>query len=1134
MVPGFHPAVRTWFERRFPEGPTAAQHGGWPHIAAGEHTVIAAPTGSGKTLAGFLACIDALYRAAERGEEVEGVTQVVYVSPLKALAVDVQQNLETPLREIAAVASELGFTPPALRAQVRTGDTPSSLRAAMLRQPPNFLVTTPESLYLLLTAEGSRKTLRRVETVIVDEVHSLARDKRGSHLTLTLERLTDLCERPPARVGLSATQKPIETIARLLVGAGPDRVDAAGEPRCAIVDVGHQRELDLAIELPADELGAVATREQFEDTLDRIAELVQSHRTTLVFVNTRNLSERVAHLLAERVGDEGVAAHHGSLSRERRVRVEQQLRAGRLRALVATASLELGIDIGPIDLVCQIASPRSLGTFLQRVGRSGHTRTGTPRGRLFPMTRDELVECCALLAGVRRGRLDAVLPPRRPLDVLAQQIVAECAARECSEEGLYALCRRAQPFADLAREDFDEIVELVSDGVATGRGRVAAYVHRDRVNGTLKGRRGARLAALTSGGAIPETGDYRVVAEPDETFIGTVNEDWAIESNAGDIFLLGSTSWRILRVSGGTVRVADAKGAPPTVPFWLGEAPARTWELSDEVSQLGAAIDSLLAQGNADQAVAIVQERCGVENEAAASVVWYLAAGRSALGRLPAQDHLIVERFFDDSGGMQVVVHSPFGGRVNRALGLALRKRFCMTFDFELQAAATENGALLSLGPQHSFPLEDLPRFLSSGTVEEVLRKAAILAPMFQVRWRHTLNRALTVLRFRGGRKNPPPLQRLQSDDVMVAVFPALAACQENATGPIEIVDHPLVRETLWDCLHDFMDVDGLRTVVEGIERGEIQVTCRDTTEPSVLAHEILNSRPYTFLDDAPLEERRSRNLSLPRGLPLDPRDLSALDPDAVARVREEARPDPRDADELHDLLMAQVLVPPRLQWEEWFGMLAERCRAMRVDTGGGVRWCAAEWRAQIDTLLEDPLSAPEAAAAAVRGHLDTLGPATTAGLSALTTLPVRAVEMGLAALEAEGFAFRGRFEPALGSEQWCARRLLLRIHGYTRQRLRREIEPVTPADFMRFLLRWQRVAPGAQHEGRGGLAEIVAQLQGFEIPAGSWERDVLPARVARYDAAWLDHLCLTGEVAWGRLRVREGVEVEAGVSPSR
>ncbi|HYZ01819.1 MAG TPA: hypothetical protein VFA92_10015, partial [Candidatus Binatia bacterium] len=683
----------------------------------------------------------------------------------------------------------------------------------------------------------------------------------------------------------------------------------------------------------------------------------------------------------------------------------------------------------------------------------------------FPMTRDELVEGCALLAGVRAGRLDAVLPPRRPLDVLAQQIVAECAAREWSEDALFELCRRAQPFAELAREDFDEIVDLVADGIATGRGKVAAYVHRDRANGTLKGRRGARLAALTSGGAIPETGDYRVVAEPDETFIGTVNEDWAIESNAGDIFLLGSTSWRILRVSGGTVRVADANGAPPTVPFWLGEAPARTWELSDEVSQIGAAIEPLLAAGNADGAVAVVEERCGVDNEVAASVVWYLAAGRSALGRLPTQDHLIVERFFDDSGGMQVVVHSPFGGRLNRALGLALRKRFCMTFDFELQAAATENGALLSIGPQHSFPLDELLRFLSSGTVEEVLRKAAILAPMFQVRWRHTLNRALTVLRFRGGRKNPPPLQRLQSDDVMVAVFPALAACQENATGPVEIVDHPLVQETLWDCLHDFMDVDGLRTIVGGIERGEIAVTCRDTTEPSVLAHEILNSQPYTFLDDAPLEERRSRNLSLPRGLPLDPHDLSALDGDAIARVREEAKPEPRDADELHDLLMAQVLVPPRPEWEEWFAALADRRRAVQVDVAGGVLWCAAEWRAQVDALLEDPLSAPEACAAAVRGHLETLGPVTAADVGARTSLPLRAVEMGLAALEAEGFAFRGRFDPSLGSaEQWCARRLLLRIHGYTRQRLRREIEPVTPADLMRFLLRWQRVAPGAQH----------------------------------------------------------------------
>jgi ATP-dependent Lhr-like helicase len=1139
----FHPAVRAWFERRFPEGPTPAQSEGWPQIAAGHSTLIAAPTGSGKTLAGFLVCIDALYRAAERGEVVEGATQVVYVSPLKALAVDVQQNLETPLREIAEVATELGMTLPALRAEVRTGDTTQSMRAAMIKRPPNFLVTTPESLYLLVTAQRSRAALTTVTTIIVDEIHAVARDKRGSHLAVTLERLERLCVQRPVRIGLSATQRPIETVARLLVGAGPARSNPDGSPRCVIVDVGHRRALDVAIELPSGELEAVASREQLGEVLDAIAAHVNAHRTTLVFVNTRRMAERVAHQLAERLGDEAVAAHHGSLSKERRQRVESQLRAGELRALVATASLELGIDIGPIEMVCQIASPRSIATFLQRVGRSGHSRGGMPKGRLYPMTRDELVECTALLAGVRSGALDAVHPPRLPMDILAQQIVAECAAAEWREDDLFELMRTAAPFADLTRENFDRIIDLVSEGIPTGRGRVAAYLHRDQINGEVRARRGARLAALTSGGAIPETGDYRVLAEPDDTFIGTVNEDWAIESSAGDIFLLGSTSWKIRRVVAGTVRVVDAHGAPPSVPFWLGEAPARTEELSREVSDLRSGVEALLAEGGADEAITWVEQRAGVDNDVAAMVVRYLAAGRTALGVVPTLEHIVLERFFDDSGGMQLVVHAPFGGRVNRALGLALRKRFCATFDFELQAAASDDCVLLSLGPQHSFPLEDIPKFLSSNTVEETLRKAAIFAPMWAVRWRWNLNRSLTVLRFKGGRKNPAPIQRLESDDIMGAVFPQLVACQnENPTGPFEAPDHPLVNQTMYDCLHEVMDVDSLRELVVRIERKEVQISFRDTVEPSPLAHEIVNARPYTFLDDAPLEERRSRAITLRRGLPVEARDLAALDPDAIARVRGEAAPDPRDHDELHDLLVSLVFMRPVERWTASFEQLVERGRALTVRHGADDFWCAAERLSSVERLwpdaqrtpssfslppaLIDGALEPDAAVTAIlRGHLEVSGPMTTQALRDVTSLGATEIAVGLAMLEGEGFAIRGHFDPAVEDDQYCARRLLVRIHSYTQHRLRAEIEPVTPQDFMRFLLRWQRVAPGTQREGRAGVAATIAQLQGFEIPAGVWEETVLPSRVSGYRSAWLDELCMSGEVAWARLKVREDAD---------
>ena len=1111
MLAQFHPAVRTWFERRFPEGPTPPQLGAWPAIAAGQDTLVAAPTGSGKTLSGFLVGIDQLYRDHEAGTDITGRTQVVYVSPLKALGVDIQQNLEQPLREIAAIArDELGLEPPAITVAVRNGDTPASQRQSMLRKPPNFLVTTPESLYLLVTSERGRAVLATTRTLIVDEIHAVARDKRGSHLTLTVERLERLCEQRPVRIGLSATQRPIETVARLLVGSEP-------RPLPTIVDAGHQRDLDLAIELPEAELEAVASNEQFGEVLDRIAKHVADHRTTIVFVNTRRLAERVAHLLAEKLGDDLVASHHGSLSKERRLKVETRLRAGDLRALVATASLELGIDIGPVELVCQIGSPRSLATFLQRVGRSGHSRAGTPKGRLYPLTRDELIECLGLLAGVRAGHLDALHPPIAPLDILGQQVIAECAAESWKEDDLFDFVRKAAPFASLRREDFDEVVALAAEGITTGRGPRGSYLHRDTVNGEVRGKRGARLASLTSGGAIPETADYRVIADPDDTFVGTVNEDWAIESMAGDVFLLGSTSWRIRRVEPGTVRVVDAHGAPPSVPFWLGEAPARTDELSAEVSTIRERLDQLLADGEADRAVEWLMRHAGVDRECAAMAVRYLAAARVALGgRLPTRDHLVFERFFDETGGMQLVVHAPFGGRINRGFGLALRKRFCVSFDFELQAAASDDAVVLSLGPQHSFPLDSVSRFLASKTVEGVLRQATILSPMFTARWRWNLNRSLVVLRFRGGRRNPPPIQRMESDDLMAAVFPKLVGCQENTTGPIEIPDHPLVRQTMYDCLHEAMDVEGLERVVAGLETGAIQVSCVDTTEPSPLSHEILSARPYTFLDDAPLEERRTRAIQLRRGLPVDQRNLGSLDPDAIARVREEAAGEVRNADELCELLASMVVCRPRPDDADLF---AELVAAGRGEERHGF-WVATAARHLADALEDN-------AATALRGHLEVLGPVTSAYLEEATGLGHTAVQVGLAELESDGFAIRGRFDPSIDDEQWCARRLLARIHNYTQKRLRREIEPVTAQDFLRFLLRWQHATPDTRLEGRRGLCALVEQLQGFELSAGAWEQHVFAARMADYKPEWLDALCMSGDVAWGRLGTRHSADEE-------
>jgi ATP-dependent Lhr-like helicase len=1111
-VGGFHPAVGTWFARRFPQGPTPPQEQGWPLIRLGVDTLIAAPTGSGKTLAGFLVAIDALYRAHDAGEPVADRARVVYVSPLKALAVDIAENLERPLAEIAAVAAELGLRPAPIRVAVRTGDTTSAERASMLRRPPSFVVTTPESLYLLVTSGRGREALRTVETVIVDEIHAVARDKRGSHLALTLERLEALCDRRPVRVGLSATQRPIETVGRLLVGA---------RPLPAVVDVGHQRRLDLGLELPDGELEAVASAEQMADMVDRIAALVGGHRTTLVFVNTRRLAERLAHQLGERLGDDVVAAHHGSLSKERRHRVETRLRAGELKALVATASLELGIDIGPVELVCQVGSPRSIATFLQRVGRSNHSRSGTPRGRLFPTTRDELVECTALLLAVRSGELDAIVPSLVPLDIAAQQIVAEVAAKEWTTDGLFDLVRRAAPYTGLTRERFDELVALVADGIETGRGRRGAYLHHDAVNGELRSRKGARLAAVMSGGAIPETGDYRVVAEPDDTFIGTVNEDWAVESTAGDIFLLGTHSWQIRRVEAGVVRVRDAGDTPPTIPFWLGEAPARTAELSAQVSALRRRVDTHLAAGDPDGARAWLAGAAGIDGAAATMIVDYLAVGRAALGAMPTQECLVLERFFDDTGGMQLVVHSPFGGRVNRALGLALRKKFCRTFNFELQAAATDDAVVLSLGPHHSFPLDEVPRYVSSRTVRDTLEHAILDSPMFQARWRWNLNRALLVLRYRNGRRNPPPIQRMESDDLLAAVFPQAAACQENVTGPIDIPDHLLVRQTIDDTLHEALDADGLEDLLRRIEAGEVRVHCVDTTEPSVLAHEIVTARPYAFLDDEEFQNRRTNAVRLRRGLAVGLASIGALDPEAVERVHAEIDPVPTSADDLHDLLCSVVVLRPRLGWRELWSQLAARGRVQAVE---GL-WCATE-------AVEDAhraLAGDEAAVAkVVRGHLELSGVTTAERLAEATALPVRRVEAGLAALQHEGFALQGRYTDGADGPQWVARRLLARMHAYSRRSRREGVEAVTAQDFMRFLLRWQHVAPGTQLAGDAGLVTALEQLQGWEAAAAAWEAELFARRVRHYEPAWLDRRCHDGDVAWLRLTPRTGDDAAA------
>ena len=1199
VLDGFHPIIQSWFRDKFGE-PTEPQVRGWPAIRQGRNTLIAAPTGSGKTLAAFLACIDSFFRRAVQGK-LQEETEVVYVSPLKALSNDIQRNLQAPLAEIQEQAISAGLLVPQIRTAVRTGDTDAKHRQAMLKRPPHILVTTPESLYLLLTSPRGREMLRPVKTVIVDEIHALARDKRGSHLSLTLERLNALCETPPVRIGLSATQRPIEEIAQFLVGSPPAAESLQLPPACEIIDVGHLRQLDLALNVPPSELNAVCSHEQWEEVYARLVEQIQSHRSTLVFVNTRRLAERVAHRLTELLGEEAVASHHGSLSRAIRQSAEERLKNGQLKAIVATASLEMGIDIGYIDLVCQIGSPRSISTFLQRVGRAGHCLGAIPKGRLFPLTRDELLECLAVVRAVRKGRLDRIEIPVAPLDILAQQIVAETACQDWDEEALFHAVRRAYPYRDLSRESYTDVVKILSQGISPSMKR-GAYLHRDAIGGQLKARRGARLAAITCGGAIPDMADYRVVTEEDRTFVGTVNEDFAIDSSAGDIFLLGTNSWRIRYVRGLEVVVSDAHGAPATVPFWFGEAPGRTVELSEDVSELRQEIEHLLtgtptteqpagkvvelvprealsvAAGThsekvclaassdgepvqmdyyqatdfdgddvwtpPEEAVKWLQKECGAEDWAAAQALRYCAAQYAALGLVPTAEKIVFERFFDESGGMQLVIHAPLGARINKAWGLALRKRFCRSFDFELQAAADDDGVVLSLGPQHSFPLDQLFKMLNPQNAKYLLEQALLAVPLFQTRWRWNVTRSLAVLRFNGGKKVPPNLQRFRSEDLLAAVFPQTVGCLENHHGDVEIPAHPLVQQTMHDCLHEALDLNGWIGLLQRVMDGHVQFLPRDTREPSPFCHELLNANPYAFLDDAPLEERRARAVAVRRSLSVEAfRDLCKLEPAAIEQVKREAWPTPRDVDEMHDTLLTMGALPAveSNEWSDLLMQLVQRGRATKVRRlAGPALWIAAEhWPlaqaafpdaeavppVKLPTELQQPVDASAAWVTLLRGRMPCVGPVRAERLAADLGLQTSQVNAALEALEAEGSVLRGHFtvSPSASKDtppqEWCDRRLLARIHRLTLQGLRRQIEPVEPEVFLHFLCRHHRLTGPAHWRGEAGVKDVIGMLQGFEMPAGAWEERVLAARVEDYDARWLDQAALTGQIVWGRLR---------------
>ena len=1147
----FHPVVAQWFNTHF-DAPSDVQQQTWPAIRADESTLIAAPTGSGKTLAAFLAAIDQLIQQGLEST-LPDETRILYVSPLKALSNDIHKNLELPLDGIRFALLECGLSDVAIRAQTRTGDTSAAERSAMKRHPPHILVTTPESLYILLTSDSGREMLSSVRSVIVDEIHALAGNKRGAHLSLSLERLSQLTATPPVRIGLSATQKPVELMAQFLNGNR--------STQCTIIDTGHKRQRDLEIEVTGSPLEAVMAAEVWGEIYNRLEQLIEQHRTTLIFVNTRRLAERAAAALAERLGEEFVTAHHGSLAKEHRLAAEQRLKQGALKALVATASLELGIDIGDVDLVCQLGSPHAISTFLQRAGRSGHQLGATPKGRLFPLSRDDLVECTAMLAAIQRDELDRISIPEHPLDVLAQQIVAEIACREWHENDLYQIFSVSWPYRELTLEQFMAVVKMLSDGFHTRRGRRGAYLHRDAVHGMLRPRKGARLTALINGGAIPDQFDYDVILQPDGIFVGTLNEDFAFESLPGDIFQLGNSSYRMLKIEQGRVFVEDAHGQPPNIPFWFGEAPGRSDELSLAVSTLRATVDAKLEQGQ-DAAYRYLKEEILLPHAAAEQLVNYLEAAKVALTVLPTQQQIVFERFFDETGDMHFVIHSAFGSRINRAWGLALRKRFCRRFNFELQAAASEDSIVLSLGPTHSFPLEEPAQYLKAATVRDILIQALLAAPMFPVRWRWVANTALAVPRNRSGKKVPAYFQRNDAEDLIAVIFPDQLACQENISGNREVPDHPLVNQTLSDCLHELMDIDGLERLLTGIEQGTITIIARDLASPSPLALEILNARPYAFLDDAPAEERRTLAVQQRRFMdPQSAADIGRLNPEAIDKVCIEAWPEAHTPDELHDALVVLGFLTEEEGergplsnlhdhlahgWPTLMESLQENKRATVLTLANGMRlWIAAE-RLQLMQMLFDeapihpviePIAADEAGDTEsavreiIRSRLEGLGPVTVLQLAAPLALDTAIIDRALAALQQEGFVIQGMFNQESNAVEWCERGLLARIHRYTLKQLRTEIEPVAPSDFMRFLFRWHGLDdPG---EGETALQQRLMQLEGLCLPAVSWEADILPSRLHFYLASDLDKLCGSGKIIWLRLQAPAGIDLNKRKNPA-
>jgi ATP-dependent Lhr-like helicase len=1127
----FSPAARGWFRGAF-AGPTEVQERGWQAVASGRHTLMTAPTGSGKTLAAFLWCLDRL--AVEPAPPGRERCRVLYVSPLKALAVDVERNLRAPLVGLRLQAERLGLPVPEIAVAIRSGDTPAEERRGMERLPPDILITTPESLYLLLTS-AARRVLATVRWVIVDEIHSVAATKRGAHLAISLERLCALTAQEPQRIGLSATQRPLEVVGRFLGGAGRD---------VAIVDAGRRKTMEVRVEVPVEDManldrgapppepppGNAAAwagelpqprRSIWPAIYPRLLELIRQHRSTIVFVNSRRLAERLAARVNELAEEELVLAHHGSIAREQRVVVEDRLKSGGLRGLIATSSMELGIAMGAVDLVVQVESPPSVATGIQRIGRAGHSVGEVSRGVILPKFRGDLLESATVVERMLAGEIETTVVPANPLDVVAQQVVAMAAMDEWKVDDLAALIRRAHPFRDLGRRSLEAVLDMLSGRYPSEEfAELRPRIVWDRVNGTVRGRAGAQRLAVTNPGTIPDRGLYTVNLFEDGRRVGELDEEMVFESRPGETFVLGASSWKIVDITPSQVLVTPAPGQPGKIAFWHGDLLARPPELGRALGRL----TRELRAAEPEAAERRLMERAGLDESAARNLLAYLQDQAAATGAVPDDRTVVVERFRDEVGDWRVCVLTPYGGRVHAPWSMALQAKLSEAHGLEVQSTYTDDGLALRL-PDADRPLDPDDLLLDPEEVEPLVGAQLPASALFASRFRENAARALLLPRRRPGQRTPLWQQRQRSADLL-----------KVAGG---YADFPILAETYRECVADVFELDALRELLAGIRSRHVRVVCVDTERASPFAASLLFDYvgQYLYEGDAPLAERRAQALTLDRELLaelLGSEELrELLDPDAIAELELELQGLrgerwPRDADEAHDLLARLGdLSAPELEARgvraEWRRALEAERRSCAVRVGGEERWIAAEDAGRYRDALgaTPPMGLPEAFLEAVADPLEGLlrrwarthVPFVAAEPAARWGLSIPAVEGTLLRLAARGDVVAGAFRHGVSDREYCHADVLRTLRRRSLAALRREAEPVSPEVLARFLPAWHGV--GSEGRGLDRMLECVQALQGLALPASVIERDVLSARVAGYGPGLLDELVAMGEVVW-------------------